>query len=401
MKFYQNEWMLYTSLALTAGYSFVEDSVRKWLSNNLIVQNPVDKDAVPSRMFHDIKRNMTYPGVIPNTWYHLCDSKDVKKGEVIEIRALNQAFAVWRGEDGKVHCQDAYCIHLGANLAVGGCVEGDTIVCPFHRWRFDGEGKVAEVPYLKDPKNCPSHTKLKTYHCAEFCGWVCVYYHADRAPSDPPLFELPWYIQEEIDREGWKPHLQWDIGFQTTNVVDWVDQVGDHAHFHMLHTEFMIPWTLIKIPKFLLKLFPIGICHKLTTFLGDDKEWAEEVQKNNCGIVEKNYVLFYDEAALTWNGKIMESTKARTLETYVGPALVVFNVPFKIGKCFYLCYYILRALIVSILLLIQERSRCSSRRCQSKAGASCAFAQWLIVACKRTSGSSGSLGSSAGSPPRS
>ena len=49
---------------------------------------------------------------------------------------------------GVVHVLDAYCPHLGANMAVGGAVRGDCIECPFHGWRFKGEdGKCTVVPY--------------------------------------------------------------------------------------------------------------------------------------------------------------------------------------------------------------------------------------------------------------
>ena len=45
---------------------------------------------------------------------------------------------------------DAYCPHLGANLAVGGHVVKDDIQCPFHLWTFSGtDGKCVSVPYAE------------------------------------------------------------------------------------------------------------------------------------------------------------------------------------------------------------------------------------------------------------
>jgi hypothetical protein len=38
------------------------------------------------------------------------------------VRALDKVFAVWRRADGTPVVQDAFCLHLGANLAVGGKV---------------------------------------------------------------------------------------------------------------------------------------------------------------------------------------------------------------------------------------------------------------------------------------
>ena len=38
------------------------------------------------------------------------------------VDALGENFAVFRDEEGKIHILDAYCAHLGANIAVGGKV---------------------------------------------------------------------------------------------------------------------------------------------------------------------------------------------------------------------------------------------------------------------------------------
>ena len=50
----------------------------------------------------------------------------------------------WRGADGRARMLDAYCRHLGANMAFGGRVHGDYLECPFHSWRYDGSGTVRE-----------------------------------------------------------------------------------------------------------------------------------------------------------------------------------------------------------------------------------------------------------------
>eukprot|EP01034_Spumella_vulgaris_P026940 gene26940-33592_t len=175
---------------------------------------------------------------------------------VIEVRALGQVFAMWRDDEGKPVCQDAFCLHLGANLAVGG---------------------------------------------------------------------------KELTKGEWKPHLKWNIGFKTLSPVDWVDQAGDHAHFATLHADFLIPWTLIPFPEWILKLFPVGICHKLVTFRGDDKDWGERVKTTGWGAVDKHFIFFTDLAGLTWNRKAIKSTESETVEVFVGPAIMIFNIPFTIG----------------------------------------------------------------------
>lgn len=68
---------------------------------------------------------------------------------ILFIRPGEQ-FAVFRGMDGEVYVLDAYCPHLGANLAVGGHVVGNCIECPFHGWIFSGkDGSCVKIPYAK------------------------------------------------------------------------------------------------------------------------------------------------------------------------------------------------------------------------------------------------------------
>lgn len=60
---------------------------------------------------------------------------------------------------GVIGLLDAYCPHLGANIALGGCtitqsplirlgeVIGDCVKCPFHGWQFETSGKCTFIPY--------------------------------------------------------------------------------------------------------------------------------------------------------------------------------------------------------------------------------------------------------------
>ena len=189
---------------------------------------------------------------------------------IIIIIIIGKVFVLWRDNNGKPVCQDAFCIHLGANLAKGGKVVDNCIECPFHRWKFNSDGTVHSIPYLKKPTECQTSKKLKTYHCVDWCGLVCVYFHADYYDNNnnnnkdhekdqkEPEFLLPSFVEKELHDHHWVPHLTWDIGFVTLSPVDWVDQAGDHAHFHSIHADFLFPWTKISPPKWLLKIFPLG-----------------------------------------------------------------------------------------------------------------------------------------------
>lgn len=62
------------------------------------------------------------PPAYPNGWFGLIRSEELAVGASTSVNALGENFALFRDEEGTVHILDAYCAHLGANLAIGGKV---------------------------------------------------------------------------------------------------------------------------------------------------------------------------------------------------------------------------------------------------------------------------------------
>lgn len=326
---FNNYYMFHLVCGFFALYYALKQEFKSFYKNFIVKNSGVGVEHLPSRVIHDRRRGLTYPEPVSNTWYHFCDSDDLKDGRVLEVRAIGKVFVVWRDDEGNPVCQDAFCLHLGANLAVGGKVVDNCIECPFHKWKFASDGSVKEIPYATNPHDCHTTKKLKCYKCVDWCGLVCVYFHADDAE---PEFELPKFITDELKVDKWAPHMKWNIGFKTLSPVDWVDQAGDHAHFAVIHSDFLIPWTQIPLPEWFMKLVPVGICHKLVTYRGDDKDWKERVEETRWGAVCKHFIFFTDLAGITWNKKPIKTTVSETVEVFVGPAIMIFNIPFTIGK---------------------------------------------------------------------
>jgi hypothetical protein len=67
--------------------------------------------------------------------------------------------------------------------------------CPFHRWQFNGDGKVTHIPYAE---KVPEVAKTRAWPTREYYGHICIYYDAEG--RDPP-YELDPYPQ--IDNEQW------------------------------------------------------------------------------------------------------------------------------------------------------------------------------------------------------
>jgi nitrite reductase/ring-hydroxylating ferredoxin subunit len=101
-----------------------------------------------------VDRSQTYPRQYPCGWYRICDSDEIaKRGQVKHISVLGREMVIFRSDDehNQVYVLDAFCVHMGANLAFGGRVMPGTncIQCPFHLWEFNGEnGYCTKVPYI-------------------------------------------------------------------------------------------------------------------------------------------------------------------------------------------------------------------------------------------------------------
>src|SRR4051812_27757668 len=97
-----------------------------------------------TRVTRDDRR---YPFPVPNGWFVVSPSADIAPSEVRALHYFDRDLVLFRSADGTPHVLNAHCMHLGAHLAVGGKVEADCIQCPFHGWKFNGEGACTEIPY--------------------------------------------------------------------------------------------------------------------------------------------------------------------------------------------------------------------------------------------------------------
>src|SRR5918994_5006579 len=88
-----------------------------------------------------------YPFGIPYGWFQVAWSSELEPGDVLARDYFGRHLVLWRDEEGAVHLNDAYCPHLGAHFGYGGVVEGCELRCPFHGWKFDGDGANTDIPY--------------------------------------------------------------------------------------------------------------------------------------------------------------------------------------------------------------------------------------------------------------
>lgn len=117
----------------------------------------------------------------PTGWFQIGWSRGFPRGEVRPLRYFGRDLAAYRTGDGVLHVLDAHCRHLGAHLGYGGRVQGDCIVCPFHGWHWDPDGRNRYIPYQEDRPN--RSRRLTSWKTHENAGVVYLWH--DLAGSEP------------------------------------------------------------------------------------------------------------------------------------------------------------------------------------------------------------------------
>jgi len=93
------------------------------------------------------KIDLRRTGAHPDHWYPLAWSRDIGRGKVVACRFAGQAIAIYRSFSGALHALEDRCAHRQVPLSEG-VVEGETLRCGYHGWRYDCSGACVDVPYL-------------------------------------------------------------------------------------------------------------------------------------------------------------------------------------------------------------------------------------------------------------
>jgi nitrite reductase (NADH) small subunit/3-phenylpropionate/trans-cinnamate dioxygenase ferredoxin subunit len=88
-----------------------------------------------------------------NGFQTVCKVQDLTEGEGKIVPFGRKVIALFR-TGGGIYAIDDVCPHMGASLG-SGFVEGDTVTCPWHAWRFRlTDGAWADYPNGKVRIGC-------------------------------------------------------------------------------------------------------------------------------------------------------------------------------------------------------------------------------------------------------
>jgi len=150
----------------------------------------------------------------------------------LALQLLGQDLVLWRDSKGAVHAAADRCPHRGAALSMGR-VQGDTLECGYHGWRFDGRGQCVAVPALPDFKP-PIEHRACAYSARLAYGLIWVALHAD-VPDDAPDL-LPAFAAEhdaQLRKVNCGPY---DVATSAPRIVE---NFLDMSHFGFVHEGWL------------------------------------------------------------------------------------------------------------------------------------------------------------------
>ncbi|GGF08406.1 Rieske 2Fe-2S domain-containing protein [Williamsia phyllosphaerae] len=171
----------------------------------------------------------TPPTRFARGWHCIGLADEYRDGKPHAIDAFGTKLVVWaNAETGDVNILDAYCRHMGGDLSKGSVKDGN-IACPFHDWRWKGNGRCAGVPYAK---RAPKLAKTRSWPTMIRSGQLFVYNDPE---GNPPPEDVVIPVVEEWGTDEWTDWTWNRIVIEGSNCREIIDNVVDMAHFFYIH----------------------------------------------------------------------------------------------------------------------------------------------------------------------
>ena len=178
------------------------------------------------------------PFSYPRGWFMIGDAEKIGNGPET-LHFFGKDFVFYRGASGTPHLVEAYCPHMGAHLGRnttsyvvrdGAQIEGESIRCPFHGWRFGPDGQCDDIPY--SPAFTPKAARLTTYTIVERAGIIWLWHDPEGLDPD---HDLPAFAAWGRQDDGWVRWLLDDYGTLPLHPIEIVDNMADFGHMGPIH----------------------------------------------------------------------------------------------------------------------------------------------------------------------
>lgn len=164
--------------------------------------------------------------MIPNMWYAVLDSSEVKPGKPYAFKRLDEDLVFWRDKEGKIVVMRDKCPHRSSKLSPGKIIDGN-IQCHFHGFQYDREGTCQLIPANGRNGAKPAIFKCQTYPAQDAHGYIWVWYGEPREELPP----LPFF--KDLDSFTYSTaQKEWDVHYTRA-----IEGMLDVSHLPFVHEK--------------------------------------------------------------------------------------------------------------------------------------------------------------------
>ena len=231
--------------------------------------------------------------VLLNDWHVVAYAPELPEGQPHAVKLLDEDIVLWRVGD-RVHAWRDLCVHRGTRLSLGS-VQGETLVCAYHGWTYNGEGRCVRFP--AHPTQTPPAKAQATVYQAQVkydWVWVCL----GQPERDVPSF--PEWDDVSFRKVHCGPYSYKASGPRA------IENFLDVTHFPFVHTGLLGDPNYPEVNDYQVEITPEGVIAR------DITVWQPDPDGSGQG------------ANVTYTYKVLRPLTAYFVKSSAGPRFAMY-----------------------------------------------------------------------------
>lgn len=157
-----------------------------------------EAESLPFAVYHDPQvYSLETQQVFRQEWIFVCAEQQLSEaGDYFAFSLAGEALALIRGKDGDLRALSNNCRHRGTPLLDEGFGSIEKlIVCPYHAWAYDDQGRLKGAPFTGDVKLNKDKHCLPQFQIDTWMGLVFI----NLSENPRPLIERLQGLKEYLD----------------------------------------------------------------------------------------------------------------------------------------------------------------------------------------------------------
>ena len=177
-------------------------------------------------------------------WYPVAVVDHIDSSRPYPLQLLGKNLVLWKDGSGKWSCFEDVCPHRLVPLSEGRVESDGTLMCAYHAWRFNSEGKCVSIPQSKDKeteaKNCSNRKSCAVvYPTQQRQGLLWVWPESGEQAQVESQLREPRVVPELENPSDRVVKLFWNVRDLPYGWDFFMENVSDPAHVPVSHHGIM------------------------------------------------------------------------------------------------------------------------------------------------------------------